>query len=158
MFRSSCVRSQLFVAWNIHTVIFFFDFRFLVFFCFFFLFVLLLRVLLLAVEISFPLLLSMYSSSLFIDASKQSSMLASPLPPSVLDTYSLSLSSLGCNALCTVINFPLLWSICPSSSYHFKNGPEYLTRRISLVFIPLMRFLQQNLVSGGFLVFWDIFS
>ena len=37
-----------------------------------------------------------------------SSMLASRLPPSFLDTYSLSTSSLGCNALCMVIIFLVL--------------------------------------------------
>ena len=40
-----------------------------------------------------------------MDASTVSLMLASPLPPSFLDTYSLSTSSLGCNALCMVISF-----------------------------------------------------
>ena len=34
-----------------------------------------------------------------------SSMLTSPLPPSFLDTYNLSTSSPGCNALCKVIFF-----------------------------------------------------
>ena len=37
-----------------------------------------------------------------------SSMLASPLPPSFLETYSLSTSSLGCKALCIVISFLVL--------------------------------------------------
>ena len=40
-----------------------------------------------------------------MDASTVSSMLASPLPHSFLDTYSLSTSSLGCNALCMVISY-----------------------------------------------------
>ena len=41
----------------------------------------------------------------------------------------LSTSSLGCKALCIVIRFLVLWSICLSFSFvHFKNGPEYLTR------------------------------
>ena len=57
-----------------------------------------------------------------------SSMLASPLLPSLLDTYILSTSSLGCNALYMAISFLVLWSICLSSSLiHFKNGPEYFT-------------------------------
>ena len=44
-------------------------------------------------------------------------------------TYSLSISSLGCSALCMVIIFLVLWSICfISSLVHFQNGPEYLTR------------------------------
>ena len=42
-------------------------------------------------------------------------MLASPLPPSYLDTFSQSTSSLGCRALYMVISFLVLWSICLSS-------------------------------------------
>ena len=54
-------------------------------------------------------------------------MLASLLRPFFLDPYSLSMSFLGCNALCIVINFLVLWSICQSSSIlNFKNGSEYL--------------------------------
>ena len=44
-------------------------------------------------------------------ASTQSSMLASPLPPFVLGTYSLPISSLGCEALCIDIIFLVLWTI-----------------------------------------------
>ena len=40
-----------------------------------------------------------------------SSMLVSPFPPSFLASYSLSTSSLGCNALCMVISFLVLWYI-----------------------------------------------
>ena len=59
-----------------------------------------------------------------IDAS---SMLARPLLPYFLDTYSLSMSFFGCNALCVIISFLVLWFICLSSSFvHFKKGPEYL--------------------------------
>ena len=77
-------------------------------------------------------------------------MLASSLPPSFLDTYSLSL---GCNALCVVISFLVLWSICFSSSLvHFRNGPEYLTTGTDQVFIPLMRFRLESIVSSSFLV------
>ena len=40
---------------------------------------------------------------------------------------SLSTSSLGCNALCMVINFFVLWSICLNSSLvHFKRAPNIL--------------------------------
>ena len=82
-----------------------------------------------------------------------SSMLASPLPPSFLDTYSQSTSSLGCNALCMVISFLVLWSICLSSSLvHFKKGPKYLTRGTAQVFIPLIRFLLHSFVTSSFLV------
>ena len=72
---------------------------------------------------------------------------------SFLDTYSLSTTTLGCNALCMVISFLVLWSICLSSSLvHFRNGREYLTRGTAEVFIPLMRFLQESFVSSSFLV------
>ena len=80
-------------------------------------------------------------------------MLASPLPPSFLDTYSLLSQSLGCNALYTVISFLVIWPICLSSSLiHFKNGPEYLMRSTAQVFIPLIRFLLDSFVSSSFLV------
>ena len=67
-------------------------------------------------------------------------------------TYSLSTSSQGCKALCMVISFLVLWSICMSSSLvHFKNGLEYLTRSTVQVFIPLIRFRLSNFVSSNFL-------
>ena len=79
-------------------------------------------------------------------------MLASPLPPSFQDTYSLSTSYLGCNALCMVISFLVLWSICLSwSLVLLRKGPEYLSRRTTQVFIPLMRFLLASFVSSSFL-------
>ena len=65
-------------------------------------------------------------------------MLVSPPPPSFLDTYSLSTSSLGCNALWMFINFLVLWSICLSSSLvHYRNSyfklyVKFLALRISL--------------------------
>ena len=72
-------------------------------------------------------------------------MLASPLPPSFIETYSLSTSSLVWNALCMVISFLALWSSCLSSSLvHLRKGPEYLTRGTAQVFIPLMRFLLES--------------
>ena len=54
------------------------------------------------------------------------------------------MSSPGCKVMCIVINFLVLWSICPSSSLvHFKNiCPE----------LPLMTFLLQSLVSWRFFV------
>ena len=58
-------------------------------------------------------------------------MSTSSLPP-FLDTYNLSASSLGCNALCMVTSFLAIWSICSSSSLvHLKNCPDYLTWRDS---------------------------
>ena len=88
---------------------------------------------------------SMYSSSRSIDASTLSSMLASHLPPSFFDTYSLSTSSLECNALCMVISFLFLWSSCLSHLVHFRKGPEYQTRDTAQAFIPLIRFLLDSL-------------
>ena len=81
------------------------------------------------------------------------SMLVSPLLSSFLDTFNLSKSSLGYNALCTIISFLILWSICLSSSLvHFKKGPEYLTRDTAQVFIPLIRFRLDSFVSSSVLV------
>ena len=125
-------------------------------FCFHVIFVLLILVLsesFLVAVINIPPRFSLQLSSRCADASKLSSMLASPLPPFYLDTYSLSTSSLECNALCMVISFLILWSnILSSSLVHFKNGPEYLTRGTAQVFIPLIRFLLHSFVSSSFLV------
>ena len=80
-------------------------------------------------------------------------MMASSLPPSFLDVYSLSTSSLGCNALCMVISFLVLWSTCLSSSLvHLRKSPEYLTRGTAQIFIPLIRLLLESFVSNSFLV------
>ena len=80
---------------------------------------------LLAVITPFPHF-SMYCSSRCIDTSTLSSMLVSPLPSFFSNTYSLSTSSMGCNAFFMVISFLFLFfffSICLSSSLvHFKNG------------------------------------
>ena len=79
------------------------------------------------------------------------SMLATPLPPSCFGTYSLSMSSPGCKAVCMVISFLVLRFICLSSSLvHFKNGPESLTRETVQVFIRLMKFLLCSLVLSCF--------
>ena len=76
-------------------------------------------------------------------------MLVSNLPLSFLDTYSLSMSSLGHNALCMVISFLVFRSICLSSSQiYFKNDPKYLMRETAEVFIPFIF----SLVSCSFLV------
>ena len=77
-------------------------------------------------------------------------------------TNSLSTSSLGCNVLCMVISFQVLWSIFLSSSLvHLRKGPKYLTRDTAQVFIPLIRFLQESFVSCSFIVYsskpgWEI--
>ena len=76
------------------------------------------------------------------------------LPPSFLDTYSLSTSSLGCNDLCMVISFLVFWSVCLSSSLvHLRKGPEYLTKVTARVFILLIRFRLESFVSSSFLIF-----
>ena len=42
------------------------------------------------------------------------------------------------------------------SFVHFKNGPEYFTKRTANVFIPMMIFLLQSLVSGSFFLFFCV--
>ena len=80
-------------------------------------------------------------------------MLASSFPPSFLDSYSLSISSLGYKAWYILMIFLVLSSICRSSFLvHFKNGPEYITKRITKVLIPLVRFQLYCFVSRSFLV------
>ena len=135
------------VAWNVV----FLPFCFLVIFI---LFVRVLSVLFLVAVISLSQCFSLLYSSRCIDATTLSSILVRPLPFSFLDIYRLSMSSLGCNALCMVISFLVLWSICLSSSLvHLKNGPGHLTRKTALLFIPLIRFWLYSFVSSSFLVF-----
>ena len=79
-------------------------------------------------------------------------MLANPLPPSFLDTYSLSTLSLESKVLHMVISFLVFWPICLTSSLvYFKNGPEYFTKGTAPIFILLLRFLRFCLVSSSFL-------
>ena len=60
---------------------------------------------------------------------------------------------LGCKALCIVLYSLIFWSICLCNSLlHFKNDPDYLTRKNTRMFIPLIRVLQQSLVLTSFLV------
>ena len=63
------------------------------------------------------------------------------------------MSFLLCKILCIVIIFLVLWFICWSSSLvYFKNGPEYLTRWTTQVYILLISFQPNSLVSSCFLV------
>ena len=62
--------------------------------------------------ISLPQRFSMWPSCRCIEASTLSSMLTSPLSPSLLYIYNLSTLSLRCNALWMGIRFLVLWSIC----------------------------------------------
>ena len=93
----------------------------------FLLFVLMLPFLLLTAVISLPLHFSAFFEFLYwciytiLNAGESSSSF-------FVDTYSLSISTIECKALCVVINLFFLWSISRSSCLvHFKNGPEYLT-------------------------------
>ena len=74
-------------------------------------------------------------------------------PPSFLDTYSLSTSSQGYNALFMVISFLIHWSICLSSFLvHLRKGSEYLTRGTAWVFIPLIRFRLESFVLSSVVI------
>ena len=77
-----------------------------------------------------------------------SSTLVSPLPPSFLDTYSLSTLSRGV----MLYAWSLVFLFFGPSLVHLRKGPEYLTRGTAQVFIPLMRFLLESFVSSSFLV------
>ena len=103
-------------------------------------------VLFLVNEISLSLFCFLYSLRNVVSA--LSSVLISPLTLFFLDTYKLSLSSLGCKTLCINMSFLVLWPICWSFSFiHFK----YLTRGTGKMFISLMRLLLWSLVSSSFL-------
>ena len=105
--------------------------------------------------ISYTIFYNQYFRALFVNSSRariigstQSSVLTSSLP-SFLDTQSQS--------MCIVINFLVLCFICQSSTFvYFKNGPEYMLRETTHVFIPLMIFLPQSLVLRCFLFFEGI--
>ena len=78
-------------------------------------------------------------------------MLASPLSPPFLETYCLSMSNLGSNALWIVITFLVLWSICLCFPLvYLKNGLRYVMRGRAQVFIHLIRFLLHTFVSSSF--------
>ena len=96
-------------------------------------------------------------------------MLPSPLPLSFLDTYSLSTSSLRCNALCMVISFLILLSIffsdplqklvflffCP---FFFSDPLQKLSWISNEGYCPSIysfdNFLQHSFVSCSFMVLW----
>ena len=136
---SSRVQSRQFFAWSIHVVVsIFFYYYFSLFFC-----------LLLFYHCSYWLLQLVFFYSFYC----VHRVLAGEFPVSLFffDAYSLSISSHEGIAVCIVINFLVLGSIYLSSSIvHFKNDPEYLTWGTVQVFIPLMRFLMQSLVSRSF--------
>ena len=128
-------------------------------FCFLVTFILLMFVLsVLFLVAVFSLLLYFLCCLLVIALMHRHSLKLAGLP-SFLNTYRVFMSSLGCKALCIVMSFLVLWSICWSSSLvHFKNGFEYITSGTAQVFIHLMRFLQDSLVSRSFLVLLRYFK
>ena len=80
----------------------------------------------------------------------QSSTLSSSLPPS---GYIDSLSSPESKPLCIVINFLVLMSISLRSTLvQYEKCLEYLIRKTAELFITLMGFLQQTLVSESFFI------
>ena len=112
---------HLFVAWSVHTVVFLPIFCFLVIFI---LLLLVLSVLFLVAIISFPLRFFMYRC---IDAILK----AFKSPPTFL-IHAVYVRHLWyVKPYNIVMSFLVLGSICWSSLVHFKNGPEYLTRRTS---------------------------
>ena len=124
--------------------------------CFPFHFCFLVIVILLAIVLSVLFLMSvisplscfsMLSSSHCMDVSTLSLMLASPLPLSFLGTYSLSTSSLGCNALCMVISFfSSLVHLSTFISGPLEKGPRVSNERYSPSIYSLIRFLQESFV------------
>ena len=99
--------------------------------------VFMLTLLLLATVISFSLLFSLQFSSLLIVASTQSLMLSSTLP--LLDTYFLSISSVGFKVLCIVINFLVLGSFCLSfppipCTFKERSNVSYLMASVFNIF------------------------
>ena len=79
-------------------------------------------------------------------------MLVSYLPLFFM-SYRVCLCHLsGVKPLCIIINFLVHWSIFLCSSLvQFKKGAEYLSSKTAKVFIPLIKFLLQILVSRRFL-------
>ena len=97
------------------------------------------------------LLFFLYLSSFWIVAFTESSVLTNPLLSSFL--FYIQSMLFGVKLWCIVISFLVLRFLCLSASFvHFKNGPKYLSSETSQMFIPLMRFLLQSLVSRSFLV------
>ena len=108
----------------------------------------------------------MESLSRHIDASTLSSMLARPLSSSFLDTYSLSMSSLGYKVLRIVICFscPLV-HLSEFSPHHFNNDSVHLTRGTAHVLFLLwdswcrIRLRAASLfVWGTLLLFFSFFA
>ena len=84
--------------------------------------------LVLVAVVNLSLFFFMKSSSHLIDVSTLASIVVSPLSLSFLDSYSLSVSFLGCKALC-IMSFLVLWAICwISYLVRFRTAPSILRR------------------------------
>ena len=71
--------------------------------------------------------------------------------PLLFLTHTVCLRHLwDCKALCLIMSFLVLRFICWSSLVHFNKSPEYFTKDAAQVFIPLMKFLQYDLVFSFF--------
>ena len=131
MSKFSRVIFYSFVAWNIHAVVFLPIFSFLVI-----LVLLILRLSVLVAVMSLLLRIFMLMHWHNLQCWRVLFLLF------LCDIYSLSTSSLGYKALCIVMNFLVLWSICLCSSLvYFKNGHGSLTSGTVQTLIPFMRFL-----------------
>ena len=128
IFLFSPTQSRHLLTWNIHIIylLFFFQVLSLTFSIFFSL------VILRAVNnLCLSFLISILSPR--YNGPTNYLMLVSSLL-SFLGTCSLSMSSHGCQAFGVVINFLVGWSVCLRSSLvHFRNGPEYYTRRTAQI-------------------------
>ena len=88
-----------------------------------------------------------------------SSILVTPLPPTFLETYSLSMPSLGFKVFSIVISFPVFWFIYLSSSlFYFKNGPEYISAQAFILFdeIPAVESSFQKLLHFSEILFCNL--
>ena len=105
--------------------------------------------LLLAAVISLSLLFFVYSLTPWIIVSVQSSTLVSYLLPFFLDASTVISQVPGFGN-----HHQFLYPLVHLSSFlvHFQKGQKYFPRSSAQVFIPLMRFLLQSLISRSFLV------
>ena len=140
MSRSSRIQSCSFIAWNVHRFAFI-PFLFSSFYCLFVFCYWLLKLIFL-----FFFICTLRDFVLMLLRNRHNARPHFPF----LDAYCLSILSLGRKAMYRVIIFSYS-SHLSSFLVLFKNCPEYLTRRTAQMFIPLMRFLQQNFVLTSFL-------
>ena len=145
MSKFSRVSFHIMVAWNIHTVVFFYFFSFL--FSDDILLMLVEFVYLVSALIRLhPSLCSLRCR--FIDASTLSWGLGSPVSPSFPDTCSPSTPYLECKNLCIITSFLILWIICWSSTLvHFNKCSWVYQKWDSLSVYP---FIEISAMEFGF--------